>query len=101
MNPGPEQYAAEWQPVLMDLAELAERGALGGVRAIIAARLDQVRKGWTPASDRTFAAGHLAGMAEQVTAGTRRAASGAARQAAAYASAGALLAAEIDRAAAP
>jgi hypothetical protein len=41
----PEDLARAWQPVLMDLAELDEAGALAGVRAIIAERLRQVREG--------------------------------------------------------
>jgi len=94
--------AAGWRPVMMELVELDERGALGGILAIIAARLDQVHRGWTPASDRAeHPPGALAGMAQQVAAGTGRSTMPPGTRAASYASAGALLAAEIDRAAAP
>lgn len=37
----------EWTPVLQDLLELEAAGALGGIRAIIAERLRQVRGGRT------------------------------------------------------
>lgn len=39
------QDGRSWTPLLLDLIELDEAGALGGIRAVIAERLRHVREG--------------------------------------------------------
>jgi hypothetical protein len=69
---------SNWQPVLLDLVELEETGALAGIRAIIAERLGQVRTGSADIADPARLA------AECINSGN-------------HAWTAALLAAEIDR----
>jgi hypothetical protein len=49
----------EWRELTAALLELEAAGALDGIRAVIAERLHQVRKGWTPEHDREHMPGWL------------------------------------------
>lgn len=51
----PDAMAASWAPVMMDLVELDEAGALRGVRAVIAARLAMARNRKPDSLDGTVA----------------------------------------------